>query len=264
MSKKTIYQPENQLVPAELTGLPALFDAPDIDVGERLYERTPYVNFVSNKSPNFGKLSVLIPDLNDGDPVFVSPKATAKLSPFTFFLLRAFQHFSVRDTQGNIVKSLHGQDAVERAKSMSDRKDPMNRYDENIETVLLVPFGGSIIPCRCNFKGTKVNAAHKAIDTLRLIASTPEKFNAMGADYAASAAVPQAWARFKTLVKLRPGTSRANGFPYVAAEGVLQPAGVGDWQQLSSLMSDQKYRSMSDDVLAQHNETVESVKAKGV
>lgn len=245
-------------------GMPLLFQpsasGAAVDVGDPLVQRTNYALFVSPKGQSFAKLLAHIPDLQDGDPVLVPTMGTpAKLSPFVFYLLRAWQHFSIVNSMGVIQKSIFGEDAAKLAKERST-KDA--KYLEHIETILLIVHGGKVYPARCTFKTTKVNAIRTAINTLAE-AQDAESWSKKSEAHRVSSAAPLPWARFTSSVRLKSGlTSQSSGFNFVAAYSHPTPTSVAEWQTLAAAMKDPDFARECDECLTEHGRRMEAIKSK--
>lgn len=225
-------------------GAGALMDpnaATQFQVADPLYQRTPYVQFISNKSPNFGLLSVQVRDLQDGDPVLIlpEPEKPRKLNPLRFYLLNAFQHFSKVDNTGRIEYSVLNAD---------DAKASPDKLAEHVETVILVVEPDGITPARCTFKTTKVNAAHTALAAVKQAASA--EWGGLSADHKATLAIPDPRFRFTTTVNLRRGTGRSSGYAYVAASGAIQPCTAGDARLVAEFSADPAQMKLLNAVIA--------------
>lgn len=255
MSKVSLASKSKAVVPVESnpgTGLPVGFEGGGMAVSAPVFQRTPYVLFVSTKGQTFARLAPQIPGLQDGDPVLVRDEKGLKLNPFKFYLIDAFQHFSVVDNQGAIVKSMFD---VERA-----REDKINKWNEHIEAVILVVDGDTLTPARCTFKTTKTAAAHAAVSAAK-VAADAEAWGALSAEHKTSLAVPTHWARYITTATLKRGTSKG-GFAFVAANGFVTPTGLSDWNLLSEAFKDDSFRKLCEAVGDRHRERVEEIKSK--
>lgn len=248
------------LVPASMpesnpgTGLPVGFSGGGIAVATPIYQRTPYVLFVSTKGQTFAEVARRLPGLQDGDPVLLRDEGTppVRLNPFRFYLISAFQHFSLVDNQGKITRTILD---VEKA-----REDTANKWTEHVECVLILKLtDGELVPSRATFKSTKTNAIHKAIEGVQA-AGNSEEWAQLSPEHKASLAVPHAWARVLTTVTLKRGTSRG-GFSFVAANGYCEPSGLADWQGLAAAFQDQDFRKLCEAVNLRHNERVAEIKA---
>lgn len=225
-------------------GPPANFPAAIGDAGavvmyDPLFQGSAYVAFISTRSSSFGKLAVHIPDLGEGDPVLILPEPNKprKLTPFRFYFLRAFQHFSEVDNGGGLVRSTFD---IEEARR--DRK-----LLEHVETVLLVMDGSEMFAARCTFKTTKVNAIHVAQKTLKM-AQTAD-WGKQGPDYQATLGIHDPRLRFTTTVTLKAGVGRASGLKYVAANGVVKPSTAGDFSVVGKYLQDAKFIQSLDRVV---------------
>lgn len=243
-------------------GLPAGFSGSNgavMEVGDPLFQPTAYALFVSQKGQNFGQMMVSIPDLQDGDPVLVEgPNAKPiKLNPFRFYLISAFQHFSVVDQQGTILKSTIIPAYV--------KEHPEDKWNEHIETVLIAVVRGDdgvrLVPCRCTFKTTKCKAAYKALDA-RKQAENPALWEKLSPEHKASLIATEPWARFTATVTLKRMTSKSSGFAYVAADSFVVPTGVADWKLLSEYFRDPKNHELCTAMTEAHSKRVQLVKGK--
>lgn len=236
-------------------GLPVGFGGVGgLDVGDQLFQALPYVQFISSKGQSFGEVARQIPSIQDGDPILVRAKAATKLNPFRFYLAAAFQHFSMVDTMGCIVKA-----TLDSTVARSDRA-----WQEHIEALIIVVLDDELVPARCTFKTTKTNAAHTAIKTLREIREEPEEWAKRSPEHKLTVKVPLDWARFTTTVTLKRGTSRSTGFNYVAANGFAEPTGAADWKLLADAMKDDNFNMLCDDTLRRHEQRISEVKQKVV
>lgn len=236
--------------------LPAVFGgSTELAVGSPVFTGTPYVSFVSVKAPAFAQLQLALPDLDDGDPVMIRPQPSkpVRLSPFRFYLIQAFQHFSVVDTQGTILRTTLD---PEKAKVATQQ----GKYVEHIETVVLACLPDGLVPARCTFKSTKANAAHRAVEARRM--AETEEWAKQGPEYKASLVCPMPWARFTTTVQLKAGTSKSTGYRYVAANGRITPSGAGDWTQLGEFFKEKENIALSEAVAEAFQSRVDDVKAK--
>lgn len=236
-------------LPVEYTGT-----AP-IAVQSSIFQLTPYVTFVSPKGQAFASLSVQIPGLGEGDPVLIEQGAPPlKLNPFRFFLTHAYQHWSVVDNIGTIIRSTEDREVAK-------ENPPGGGYwAEHIETVLFVRLPDRVVPARCTFKTTKTNAAHAAIAGLEL-ASSPE-FGDRSPEHKAALQMPYPWARVVTEVSLSTRTSHSSGFRYTAAKGIVKPSVESDWKLFAAFFSDPKNVELAQAVVAAHEDRKDQVKSK--
>lgn len=240
-------------------GLPVGFSSPVMEVGDPLFQPTAYTLFVSQKGQNFGQMMISIPDLQDGDPVLVEgPSAKpVKLNPFRFYLITAFQHFSVVDQTGMILKSTTVPTYV--------KEHPEDKWNEHIETVLIAVVrgdeGARLVPCRCTFKTTKCKAAYKALEA-RKQAENPVLWERLSPEHKASLIATEPWARYTATVTLKRMTSKASGFAYVAADSFIVPTGVADWKLLSEYFREQKNHDACSAMTEAHSKRVAIVKSK--
>lgn len=223
MAKSTLMKDEQNALSTMFAGA-----APVIDVGEQLDKSSPYIVFASTRSESYGELAAKLPGLQDSDPVLVrpAPLMPLKLQPYRFYLMNARSYFVIFDNAGLPVRSTR-----DKSKTTGD-----SAWKDVIETVVLAVTPEGISPARCTFKTTKVKPARIAVDTLKLAQS--EAWGKMTAAHQATLAVPHAQLRFTVTVSLKPGTSRTTGNRYVAANGVAQPTGIGDWKQVSEWWND--------------------------
>lgn len=223
---------------------------------EPLFQRSPYVQFVSTKGQAFMKCVPFIPDLAEGDPVLIRPEPASprKLNPMRFWLAQWFQHFSHVDTDGYIVRSVFD---VEEAKR--DPATGTEKLVEHVETVLLViEPNGDITPARCTFKSTKVNAAHAAISAIHAAGSA--EWPNLSPDHRATLAIPDAPLRVVTAVSLKSGTGRGSGFKYVAANGMPKPTTVGEAQALQARFADPAFNRLCNAVLKSWEERCDEIR----
>ena len=232
------------------TGLPVGFTGGHVEVAAPLNVRTPYVLFVSPKGQTFAKIAQQIPDLQDGDPVLVNGDEYTRLNPFRFYIVDAFQHFSAVDGQGQIIET-----TLDAEKAREDKE-----YKEHIETMLIVQHADNLVPATCTFKTTKTNAAHRALETLKK-ASDLESWSKLSAEHKASAAVPYPYARFITTVTLKRGTGKKSGFAFVAANGMVRPTGLADWDRLAAFFAVPENKKLAEAVFNRFKDRVEDIKA---
>lgn len=233
------------------TGLPVGFSGGPIEVAAPLIQRIPYVLFVSPKGQTFAKVAQQIPDLQDGESILVRGDNYTRLNPYRFYLIQAFQHFSVVDSQGQIVETTLDPEVA--------REDKTRKWSEHVECVIIVVLpDNSLVPACCTFKTTKTNAAHKAIDELK-VANNIEEWSKKSAEHKASAAVPQAYARFITTVTLKRGTSKG-GFAYVAANAFTRPTGLADWQALANAFQDAEFKKTCEAVYDRYLDRIVDIK----
>jgi len=245
-------------------GLPVGFgEAPNLAVGDSLYQTTPYALFVSTKGKSFASLAARCPGLDDGDPVLVrGPKdKPVKLNPFVFYLVNLFQHFSEVDNQGVIQRTVLAAEEAAGDKALK----------EHLEAVLIVEERElGLVPCRCTFKTTKTNAARSAYDALKQATATQDQADELGLvfwgdlspEHRATLPVPQPWARFKNTVTFRRGTGMASGYPYVAANSFHTPTGVADWKALAAFFADEGSAALCAAVHNAHLDRVALLKQK--
>lgn len=225
--------------------------------------RSPYVSFVSTKGPAFSRIASFIPTLEDGDPVMIypEPRRPIALTPFRFFLLKAFQHWSVVDSKGNILRT-----TLDPVKGKKDRA-----FAEHIETVLLVVVPDGLECARCTFKTTKVNAAHRAIETLEQLGRAERGENgepsaadwyAMSPEHKVTQAAPVDWSRFSCTVKLRAGTGQTSGFDYVAATSIPLPATSADWLAIGNFFKDENKRKQAEECEESYQRRITGIKSK--
>ena len=240
-------------------GLPVGFRQAEsnIVVGDPLFQSTAYVLFVSQKGDSFAKLLPKLPGLQDGDPVLVPGGVNPPviLNPFKFYLIAAWQHFSVVTTTGEIVKSTLNPVHVKR--------NPGSQWNEHIETVLVVDAGKELglIPARCTFKTTKCRAAFKAIQTNQQ-AQDPSLWEKLSPEHKESLVATEAWARFVTTVTLKRMTSKSSGLAYTAADAFCTPTTLADWKRLGHFFQDEKNKAMCDAVMEQHGKRVKQISTK--
>lgn len=253
MAKQSLAS-RKEVVPVESnpgTGLPVGFGGDLPAVVSPMYQRTPYVLFVSPKGQTFSKVAQKIPDLQDGDPILVCGDSYTRLNPFRFYLIQAFQHFSIVDSQGQITET-----TLDREKA---KADTIRRWLEHVETVLIVILpDGSLVPATCTFKSTKVNAAHKATEELRKAANT-EEWAALSPEHKASAIAPWPYARFVATVTTKRGTSK-NGFAFVAANAFTRPTGLADWQALGDAFKDAEFKKLCEAVFYRYQDRIADIK----
>lgn len=237
-------------------GLPAGFMHSETNLVTKgpVFGLSPYVIFASTRSENFARWSAEVPGLNDGDPLLVRGEKLVRLLPFQFHLIRAFQHFSIVDNTGTILRMTRDPNVAKAESTKSAR------FDEHIETVLLVVLPDEIVPARCTFKTTKTNAAHKAIQAVTL-AATPE-WAKLSPDHKETLNAPQPWMRVLVNVTLKAGTSRSSGFRYVAANASIKPTGVADWRRIGKFFEDEQGTASANEVVAQYERRLEDVMAK--
>lgn len=199
------------------------------------YSGAVYVQFAHPKAKNYAALIQAYPDLEESDPFLIQPDPARpiKLNPFTFLLLRQFQHFADVDNNGQIIKTYD---------------EPGSGRKEHIETAILAYHNGELTPATCTFKTTKAAAAKTAIKTLELAADT-EKWGRNSPDHNATIAIPDPRFRFTTTVKLRPSVGQSSGNAYVAATGLCRPTTVADWQVIGSKLNDPKFTAAMAAVL---------------
>jgi hypothetical protein len=255
---KSLASKSNEMIPVESNpgaGLPAGYGGGNITVSSPIYQSSPYVQFISTKGQAFAEVARRIPDLQDSDPVLLRGADTppVRLNPLRFHLIAAFQHFSVVDSMGQIVKSTLDVDSA--------REDRAYKWLEHIESVILVCLGdGGLCPARCTFKTTKTNAAHTAIAALNQ-AGNPDEWAKQGPDYRASLPAPYAWARFTATVTLTRGTAKGSGFKFAAAKSFITPTGLADWQALAAAFQDEGFKRIAKPVMSRHNERVAVIKS---
>jgi len=259
MAKKSLASME--VAPVESnpgTGLPVGFQGGAIQVASPIYQRTPYVLFVSTKGQTYGQLAQRIRDLQDGDPVLVRDENVPplKMNPLRFHLIAAFQHFSVVDSMGAIVKTTFD---VETA-----REDKTQKWLEHVETVILVCLGdGGLCPARMTFKTTKTNAIHTAIAALK-DAEDAEKWGSYSAEHKASLVAPTPYARFTATVTLKRGTAKSTGFNFVAANSFITPTGLADWQTIGAAFKDETFCKLCEAVYRRHKDRVGEITSRSV
>lgn len=246
-----------EVVPVESnpgTGLPVGFTGEsNIATIAPMHQRTPYVLFVSPKGQTFAKISQQIPDLQDGDPILVRGDSYTRLNPFRFYLIQAFQHFSIVDGQGQITETTLDPDV---AKEDKDRK-----WSEHVETVLIAVLpDGSLVPATCTFKTTKTNAAHRAIDELKAAADV-DSWSARSPEHKASSVASWPYARFVTTVTLKRGTAKRSGFAFVAANAFTRPTGLADWQALGDSFKDETFKKTCEAVYDRFQDRIADIKA---
>ncbi len=224
------------------------------EIAAPLVTGTPYVSFVSSKAPTFPGILAQVPALQDGDPVLFEAGQPTLLAPMRFYYHGiAFQHYSKVNAKGEILEATQDtQEAEEHNKTASDN----DKYREHVEAVLLLMLPDRVLPCRCTFKTVKTSAFHAANKALQEAAGP--RWKDRGVDFAASLQAPHPWLRFCTMVKIRRGTSRGNGNPFAAADGIIQAATVADWTLLRALF--EKGSAALEKVVDDHNERVEKVR----
>ena len=250
-----------ELIPVESNpgaGLPVGYDGGGITVSSPIYQASPYVQFISAKGQTFSEVARRIPDLQDSDPVLIrgADAPPVRLNPMRFHLIAAFQHFSVVDSVGQIVKSTLDVDFA--------RGDKVEKWLEHVESVIIVCLGdGSVCPARCTFKTTKTNAIHTAIAALNQ-ATDHDEWAKQGPDYRASLAAPHAWARFTATVTLTRGTAKGSGYKYAAAKSFITPTGLADWEALAAAFQDVAFKRVADAVMTRHNARIAEIKTRCV
>lgn len=233
------------------SNLPVAFGSSLSDVGESAFSLSPYAVFASNRSPNFALWSQAIPGLNDGDPILIAGnKPPIKLDPFRFYLVEAFQHFSVVDSQGNLVRT-----SLDPEAATADRE-----LKEHIETCILVIHGNELTPARCTFKTTKTNAAHTA--RLAVLEAGKPSWAQHSPEHKASLVCPVPWGRAIATVTLKRATSRSSGFAYVSANARVAPSGAADWTMLAAHLKDERFVRLCNDVKEQWAARNESIRSK--
>lgn len=235
-------------------GLPVGYSGGALAPVVQTFIRTPYVQFISTKGQSFAEVAAVIRDLQDGDPVLrredVRP---VKLNPFKFYLINAFQHWSLVDNLGSIVKT-----------TLDPEQGTANKWAEHVETLLIVQLpDGSLSPARCTFKTTKTNAIHAAIKA-RTQAEDADEWGGLSAEHKESLAVPAVWARYMTTVTLKRGTGKASGFAFVAANGFVSPTGLADWKALAAAFQDGGFKKLADATRESFDTRVADLKSRSV
>ena len=234
-------------------GLPVGFGGEsNIAVSAPLYQTNPYVLFVSPKGQTFAKIAQQIPDLQDGDPVLIRGDKYTRLNPFRYYLIQAFQHFSVVDSLGKILETTLDPETA--------KNDKARKWAEHVETVLIVILpDGSLVPATCTFKTVKTNAAHKSIEELKA-AEDIDSWSERSPEHKASAVAPWPYARFVSTVTLKRGTSKG-GFAFVSANAFTRPTGLADWQALGENFKDDNFKKLCESVYDRFQGRVADIKS---
>lgn len=258
MAKESLASKKHrEMVPVESNpgaGLPVGYEGGGAVSVVQTFVRTPYVQFISTKGQSFAEVAAIIRDLQDGDPVLRRDNVPpVKLNPYTLYLINAFQHWSMVDNLGQIVKT-----------TLDMKQGKENKWTEHVEALLIVRLpDGSLSPARCTFKSTKTNAIHAAIKA-RAQAEDAEAWAALSAEHKESVAVPVAWARYVTTVTLKRGTAKTSGFAYVAANGFISPTGLADWKALAAAFQDATFKKLADATREQFESRVADLKVRAV
>ena len=216
------------------------------------YSVSPYVTFVSLKSPLFAKVAGAFPNLNEGEPVLFEGEQMTKLDDMTFYLIKASAHWSVCDPNGEIIKSYLDKD--EGAKRRKETR-------EHVETVLLVQVKDRLVPARCTFKTTKTRAAFTAWQTKDTAKS--EIWASLSPEHKATLVVPDPRFRYKTTVKLQFGIiSKSSGMKMTLAAGIVKPTTVADWGMLSKWLKDEATMKSLELCMVQFGERLDMITAK--
>lgn len=224
-------------------GLPAelrdVFDLPaelrdSAASAEPLFQRTPYVQFVSTKGKAFAQVLPFTPDLLDGEPVLILPQPYPPRvqRPLRFLTVFTFRHWSSVDQTNAITKTWIDGDKAKASTRGRKVVDPATSKEmiEHVESVVLVLEGDAgITPARCTFKGTKAGAVNVAISTQQLITDHPETWRKMSDAHAAVAGA-ESDPRFQvvTTAERKTGTGGDSGFSYVAYNGKVRPAKLSE------------------------------------
>lgn len=215
--------------------------------------RTPYVQFVSSKSKNYGELLGKIPSLREGEPVLVQPAPAhpVKLSPMKYFLLHATEFWGQYNQLGELV-------AVSSTKPEPTNGGP--RYDQTIEATVLVVLEDRLVPAQVRFKSTKCPAVYPAIRAMEE-AKTPA-WGKKGDDYAFTLKIDRPWGRFTCSANRTTRTNREKGTEYQTMEAVVNPTSAADLTKLVKFLQDKDAMALLQDVAAQYRKRVEAAKAK--
>ena len=231
--------------------------AESIEVGESNFNISPYMVFASERSPNFNMWAAHVPDLSEGQPILVRRGAEGptydRLSPCKFHLIAGFQHFSELTDRGDFVRTT--------LDARVAKEDEAGTLRECIETVLLVYApGGGLVCARCTFKTTKCGAARTAIETLRL-AKDAAKWGARSPAHKASLVAQVPWARFAVVVKLKSGTGKDSGRDYIAANAVIVPSALAEWEAIGAFLKVEENQRACREAMDAHKSRVERIKS---
>ena len=191
--------------------------------------KTPYIQFVSSKSKNYGEVYSAIKTIREGEPVLIQPeKDPIKLNPLKYFLLHASEYWGNFNQLGELVSM-----SYEKPEAVA--KGPY--FAQVIETAVLVVLEDRLVPAQCRFKATKCPAVYPAISALA--EANTAAWGHKGADYAFTLKIDKPWARFTTTSTRTERTNREKGTTYPTMEkGVINPTSAADLTKLVAFFQD--------------------------
>lgn len=231
--------------------------------------RTPYVQFVSEKSRNYGDILTKLPGIKIGSPVLIQgapqvgegeeplpPPHPLRLDPFDYFLLHATEFWGQFNQNGELL-------AMTKSKP-DNATSTQPKFDQTIETVLLVvaetPDGVKLLPATCRFKATKCPAVYCAIRSLT--EAKTAGWAKKGEEYAFTMKIPQPWARFYTRAVRCERTNRERGTVYAAMEAAVHPTNTDKLDKIVSFFQNKANVEMLAEVTKAYRARLEQIAKK--
>jgi len=238
------------LDPINLPALPASVQVGSIEVGDPGAQPGGYyIGFLHSRSSNYQRSLLEVPGVQEGDPILTLPNGLVKLAPFKFFLLQAKHYWASISDAGLLVETS--------AIGLRDRPE----LKEHIDTIMLAFLpDGKLAPATCTFKTTKIGAAHKIVQAIKLAAT--EGWFKLSPAHAATATASQPWLRVTATVSVRPYIGKASGRKSFIADSVVNPSQAADWVAVVEFFKDEANKDVLSIVGDNFNKRMAEVKAK--
>lgn len=230
---------------AQSMELPAVFSAPPEPLKAR--EWGPYVVFAHNqRKDEWAKILRNYPQAQDGDMFFIDNDAVVKLDVAKLGLICAKQYWVKKDAAGNMVHA-----------SFTE----LPKYNEHVQTVVLVYFDDKVVPANLEFRTTKCGGAKTLSDALIEAASLDwaEKSPA----HKETLVCAQPFMRFYGELSLLPQrTSKTSGMLYKPTTCKISPTTVAEWRLLNDLVNSDEAKKQLKMAAETYERRLNEVKAK--
>lgn len=226
----------------------------------------PYVQFVYAKSKSYAELVRKIPNLQEGLPVLIQPPpkveegqppkmapAPILLAPFRFFTVVVKGYWAQHDKQGTMLsyRETEGPRGVE------------PKWDEIIDTAVLVILEDRLVPATVRFKNTTCPAVKPAIPAM-VEATYDDAWAEKGQEYAFTLRTKDPWARFFVHAEraTKHNKERTNEYPTMVAQ--IHPTTGPLFAMLQKFYQDPNNCELFNEVGRAYFKRLDEAKAKEV
>lgn len=228
-------------------GMLANYAPPAAVVPESKGGGAPYVGFVSSKSPNFASL---ITDLGgvkpEGTPYLGVNGKNVVLSPFRFLIFTGFRSWVSRDNTNKLTGVSFEQPTGKTA------------LRDNVEAVIWVFSGDTVIPSVTSLRSAKADAATKGL--IAVAEAGTASWGEKSPDHKASLIIPQPFARVTVTAHPYNDTAKS-GFAFSGFRPTITPTSAGDFQILTKAMKDPQFQALHEAAMAEYNRRIAEQKA---